>query len=320
MPLNINNYEEYFLLYVDDELSIEDRRLVEEFIFLHPEYKAALEELQQAVVSVDEHIMYEKKNSLFKNSTVTDEDMMLYVDGELTDSELTLFTENINDEVSKKIEEFKLTVSHPDADVVYEKKQYLYKKQSKVFSLNKMYQSVAAVIIIAIGLSIFYNVVPIKKNEDDVTALLDPVVTTDTIIDKALPTVVEEKQRMQVPTIIQENNKQASQKRVPKTHQQVNHEVLYEKAIMGSEPNEAKNLEMREPIFNEDQKIIPQPVTKTSVETIHIIEPINTSKNIAKKEKKSSFFKNIKRTIEDRLADEDGNVSVAGVKVNIKKY
>lgn len=319
MPLNINNCEEYFLLYVDGELNIEERKLVEEFILLHPEYKAVLEELQQAVVSVDEHV-YEKKNSLFKNSTVTDEDMMLYVDGELTDSELTLFTENINDEVSKKIEEFKLTVSHPDADVVYEKKQYLYKKQSKVFSLNKMYQSVAAVIIIAIGLSIFYNVVPIKKNEDDVTALLDPVVTTDTIIDKALPTVVEEKQRMQVPTIIQENNKQASQKRVPKTHQQVNHEVLYEKAIMGSEPNEAKNLEMREPIFNEDQKIIPQPVTKTSVETIHIIEPINTSKNITKKEKKSSFFKNIKRTIEDRLADEEGNVSVAGVKVNIKKY
>jgi hypothetical protein len=37
MNINRHNYEEFFILYMDNELGSEDRRLVEEFVQKHPE-------------------------------------------------------------------------------------------------------------------------------------------------------------------------------------------------------------------------------------------------------------------------------------------
>jgi len=36
MTINRNNYEEYFLLYVDRELNGDEQNMVEEFVKLHP--------------------------------------------------------------------------------------------------------------------------------------------------------------------------------------------------------------------------------------------------------------------------------------------
>ena len=41
--INMDNYEEYFLLYVDNELTGADKASVEEFVKMHPELKSELD-------------------------------------------------------------------------------------------------------------------------------------------------------------------------------------------------------------------------------------------------------------------------------------
>ena len=65
MKINIQNYETYFLLYIDNELSIEDRKEVELFILQDAKYAAELSMLSQTVLEpVD--IEYEDKALLYR--------------------------------------------------------------------------------------------------------------------------------------------------------------------------------------------------------------------------------------------------------------
>jgi hypothetical protein len=54
MILTRHNYEEYFLLYVDNELKVEERAEVERFIREHPDLSGELANLQKAVLVADE--------------------------------------------------------------------------------------------------------------------------------------------------------------------------------------------------------------------------------------------------------------------------
>ena len=47
MNINHHNYEEYFILYMDNELGSDARRMVEAFVQQHPELKGELDLLLQ---------------------------------------------------------------------------------------------------------------------------------------------------------------------------------------------------------------------------------------------------------------------------------
>ena len=66
MNINRHNYEEYFILYMDNELSSDDRRMVEAFIVQHPDLKEELELLQQFKLEPDTAITYNGKEELMK--------------------------------------------------------------------------------------------------------------------------------------------------------------------------------------------------------------------------------------------------------------
>ena len=51
MNINRDNYEMYFLLYVDKELSAEERSAVEKFVAENADLKAELESLASATLS-----------------------------------------------------------------------------------------------------------------------------------------------------------------------------------------------------------------------------------------------------------------------------
>lgn len=54
MKITRHNYEEYFLLYVDNELKVEEQAEVERFIREHPDLSGELANLQKAVLMADE--------------------------------------------------------------------------------------------------------------------------------------------------------------------------------------------------------------------------------------------------------------------------
>ena len=65
MNIDRNNYEEFFLLYVDNELSAADRKAVELFVQHNADLKAELDMLQQTVFNADD-VVFEHKTSLHK--------------------------------------------------------------------------------------------------------------------------------------------------------------------------------------------------------------------------------------------------------------
>ena len=60
------NYEEYFLLYLDGELDEARCAEVETFIQHYPELGEELSLLKQSVITADETIVFENKASLYK--------------------------------------------------------------------------------------------------------------------------------------------------------------------------------------------------------------------------------------------------------------
>ena len=86
--INRQNYEEYFLMYVDDELNATEKHAVEDFVDQHPDLKIELEMLQKSILSPDP-VVFHDKDLLLKNSsslvneTNYEEYFVLYGDDEL---------------------------------------------------------------------------------------------------------------------------------------------------------------------------------------------------------------------------------------------
>lgn len=93
MEINRHNYETFFLLWVDGELSIQDQKDVEEFIDKNPDLASELALLQDTKLPIDDSIIYLNKESLLKIespslSLSTYEDyFLLYIDNELSSKE-----------------------------------------------------------------------------------------------------------------------------------------------------------------------------------------------------------------------------------------
>ena len=66
MNINRHNYEEYFLLYVDHELTAAERMMVEEFVAANPDLKAELELLAQTTYAADAQLDNDFKAQLLK--------------------------------------------------------------------------------------------------------------------------------------------------------------------------------------------------------------------------------------------------------------
>ena len=86
--INISNYEEFFLLYIDGELSAADKQAVEQFVQVNPYLAVELNMLRQAQLP-GEQMIFDEKDSLYRseaegiNLLNHEEQFLLYVDNEL---------------------------------------------------------------------------------------------------------------------------------------------------------------------------------------------------------------------------------------------
>jgi hypothetical protein len=128
--ITTDNYEHYFLLYIDNELSATEKQLVEHFIAQHPHTKADLEALQATILSYDNINI--DKSSLFKKTTITQNNYLdyatLYMDNELTDEEKEAFEIFLNNHIDFK-KEF---------DIL--QKMKLVKEDAIVFNKSTLYK------------------------------------------------------------------------------------------------------------------------------------------------------------------------------------
>lgn len=64
--IDADNYEEYFVLYADGELNVEEQKAVESFIENHPQQQAELLHLQRVKIQPDHSIVFSGKAALYR--------------------------------------------------------------------------------------------------------------------------------------------------------------------------------------------------------------------------------------------------------------
>jgi hypothetical protein len=173
------NYEEFFLLYVDNELSAAERKAVEEFVQQNADLEEELTMLQQSVIKPESNISFENKGSLLKqteensliNLTNYEEYFLLYIDNELDPAAKKDVEIFIHDNLSlqNELNILQQTKLEPDAAIVFEQKEILYKKEEKRRPIPLAWMSAAAVAILLVTGFLFYNNSN-KQNEEQKTA------------------------------------------------------------------------------------------------------------------------------------------------------
>lgn len=161
MEINRNNYEEYFLLYADDELSPTEKKVVEIFVQENVDLKEEFLMIKMTVNSPEEEIKLLDKSFLLKKEPAFidgnnyEEIFVLYFDNELSLSEKTGVEDFINQN-SKYKNDFELIGKAKlvaDNSIIYPNKKELYRKEKsgKVIPFV-LWKAMAAAVFIGFGL------------------------------------------------------------------------------------------------------------------------------------------------------------------------
>lgn len=160
MNIDRHNYEEYFILYVDNELGSEGRRDVEAFVQLHPDLQEELDMLLQAKLVPDQYVVFDNKEELMMfNGTLSSIDENNYEEW------LMLCTDNELDEEQKRVVEI-YAEHHPAVknelalllqtrlqpeEIVFPGKNVLYRREEKTRRIGWWKIAAAAVLLAAIA-------------------------------------------------------------------------------------------------------------------------------------------------------------------------
>jgi hypothetical protein len=177
-----HNYEEYFIQYMDNELSSEDRRQVEAFVQKHPDLKEELDILLQYKLEPDTSITYKNKEELLKlngESFITDSNyeewLVLYIDNELSADQQKSVEDFIalHPEAKKKLAQLQRVKLQPEV-IAFPHKESLYRKEEKVRRITITWWRVAAaVLLFTIGTGAYF-ILNNRKNTDKDDVAINP--------------------------------------------------------------------------------------------------------------------------------------------------
>jgi len=194
MNINRNNYETFFILYIDNELSVQEKNAVDVFVQQNPDLKEELAMFQESVV-VPEAISFAGKDSLLKKPAVTDEmqeKLLLLLDKELNKAEVKNITSIINqdDACKQEWDILQLTKITADSNIVFEDKELLYKQAAngRVISIRWWRMAAAAVLI---GFGLWGALVYFNNNR---VATIETAATNKLVIpdnNKKIPAIVK---------------------------------------------------------------------------------------------------------------------------------
>ena len=180
MNINRDNYEEYFVLYIDKELNATDRALVEAFIEQNPDLKGELEMLQQTILPLDEPVTFMNKESLFRkessqtesaqsnefiNELNCEEYFVLYADNELNNKDNALVEEFVysHPQYQEHFELIQQVKFQPEKNIVFPNKSLLYRSENdhKVVPMFTRMRSwkmaAAAAVLLMISGTVWYT-------------------------------------------------------------------------------------------------------------------------------------------------------------------
>lgn len=173
MNINLNNYEQYLLMYVDNELSAAERRCVEEFLGDYPYLQQELNILQQTILPLED-VSFDK-TSLLK--PMLDENMqeklLMHLDGELPAGESLVLQNSMAADKDLQNEWALLQKTKLDAAdlIVHPDKESLYRRErARVISGRFVRWAVAAMLI---GAGVYGGMSLLNANKTNGTEVAD---------------------------------------------------------------------------------------------------------------------------------------------------
>lgn len=153
--VTLNNYEEYFLLYVDAELDAAGKKAVEVFVAQHPHLAGELDLLMSSKLPADAFSFAGKADLLSPamKLNAVDEDLLLYLDGELPAAAAKVVEQKIADDKDYALQHTLLRRTKLDAaeEVLHPNKRELYRRAERVRLLPVWMRYAAAVLILLFG-------------------------------------------------------------------------------------------------------------------------------------------------------------------------
>jgi hypothetical protein len=164
MKIDRYNYEEYFLLYIDNELTVEQMKQVELFVTENPDLEEELVMLQQSrlipdvsIVFDDKHLLMKEENDSFINMNNYEEWLVSYVDNELNQEQriaIEKFAAS-HPHVRQELDLFQQTKLQPEK-IFFVDKEVLYKRERpRIVSIQWWRISVAAMLVLGAGIGLF---------------------------------------------------------------------------------------------------------------------------------------------------------------------
>lgn len=254
--LTRDNYEETFLLYVDDELTAAQRAAVEAFVLLHPDLKEELDVLCSTKLPAED-FLFDAKTELFSGSmkvNAMQESLLLYIDNELDATEMNAITERLKSDPAFAHQHALLlkTKLEPEA-LVYPYKSGLYRKTER--RIAPYWLRVAAAVAIVAGSAVVWMNTGGAK-----TALPDVAVVTPKKPAEQKPAVTKQ---FQNPISGSENNNSVA---IQKTTTVQNRATVQKNAVA------IKTLKTSTPTFS-NPHIVTQNVIAHTTPLAHEIEP-----------------------------------------------
>ncbi|MEP7278995.1 MAG: hypothetical protein ABI813_10155 [Bacteroidota bacterium] len=179
MNITRNNYEEFFMLYADNELPVAQKKEVEAFVAANPDLQLQLVLFQQFKLSPDAAVVFNDKAALLKEEgqpLVTpvncESFFVLYGDNELLDKEKKAIEAFVrrHPQWQQTFELFQQVKLSPDPTTLFENKKSLYRKESdrRIILLRWWKPAAAAMIFLLAGL---FWLNRNKKNQADFDAV-----------------------------------------------------------------------------------------------------------------------------------------------------
>ncbi len=184
IDINRNNYEEYFLDFLEGSLSPSEEDLLMSFLNNNPDLKEELELLNDIPEIKTEETFLEKTalkksvNNVGNNSDNFNELCIARIEDDLSKEECNEFDSFINENNKRKneFELFKLTKVKADHNIVFKNKQELKKSTFGLFMIKNRYSIISAAASIIIALALF-TLIP--KNTNDIPLNIAEVEKTE---------------------------------------------------------------------------------------------------------------------------------------------
>jgi hypothetical protein len=157
--INLSNYEEFFILYLDNELRADEKKMVDAFLSAHPHLQSEWDILRSARLP-EESFSIDKEDLLASSmkQLQAEEELLLYMDDELDGDKKRTVALEIESNPSYKKQYALLSRTKLDAgeEIPYPHKEELYHRPSKRLSFRYGMRIAAAVVILAgMGLLLF---------------------------------------------------------------------------------------------------------------------------------------------------------------------